>query len=573
VLLTFAVVTFSAWRVSRMNIVTAIRNLPEPTTTRGGKRRFILGIIGLTAGAFLAASGMGQKDAIVLGLGVAIVILSLVPLARAAGAPDRLARTAGGLALVAWFVLPMDEWLLGELKTNFSIFILGGLMIVIGATWAIMYNADILLGALSASLGRFRRIAPILKMAVAYPLRSVFRTGVALAMFMLVVFTLVVGAITTGSFQNGFNDLDEFGGGFHVRATTSPVSPVTDMEAALASSGLPRSDLELVSSQSFLPVEARQVGFGFETYAVRGLDSVFLQNTTYRLAARAQGFLSDEAVWRALDERSGLAVVDPMAAPRRANFAGFAPPQDFRLSGFYLEDETFAPVRLDVRDPQTGAQIPLTVIGILSDTAPYSMAGISTSQETLDAFGERVEPTVHLFALREGADATAIAQKLETAFIANGMEADSIQALLDDAVGANTTFTRLVQGFMGLGLVVGVAALGVITARSVVERRQQIGVLRAIGFQRRMVQLSFLLESSFIALTSIVVGTALGLAVAFNVISDSKEQPSWENMSFDVPWLNLGVIFLAVYLTALATTFAPALRASRVYPAEALRYE
>jgi putative ABC transport system permease protein len=573
VLLTFAVVTFSAWRVSRMNIVTAIRNLPEPTTRKGGKRRFVLGIVGLAAGAFLAASGVSQKDAIVLGLGVAVVILSLVPLARAAGVPDRAARTTGGLALVAWFVLPMDEWLLGELKTNFSIFILGGLMIVIGATWAIMYNADVLLGALSASLGRFRSVAPILKMAVAYPLRSVFRTGVALAMFTLVVFTLVVGAITTGSFQNGFNDLDEFGGGFHVRATTSPVSPVTDMGAALAASGLPRSDLELVSSQSFLPVEARQVGFGFETYAVRGLDSVFLQNTTYRLAARAHGFASDKAVWRALDERSGLAVVDPMAAPRRANFAGFAPPQDFRLSGFYLEDETFTPVRLDVRDPQTGAQIPLTVIGILSETAPYSMAGISTSQETLDAFGERVEPTVHLFALREGADATAIAQKLETTFIANGMEADSIQTLLDDAVGANTTFTRLVQGFMGLGLVVGVAALGVITARSVVERRQQIGVLRAIGFQRRMVQLSFLLESSFIALTSIVVGTALGLAVAFNVISDSKEQPSWENMSFDVPWLNLGVIFLAVYLTALATTLAPALRASRVYPAEALRYQ
>ena len=66
------------------------------------------------------------------------------------------------------------------------------------------------------------------------------------------------------------------------------------------------------------------------------------------------------------------------------------------------------------------------------------------------------------------------------------------------------------MGFMGLGLIVGVAALGVITARAVVERRQQIGVLRAIGFRRRMVQISFLLESSFIALTSIVVGTVLG---------------------------------------------------------------
>ncbi len=37
--------------------------------------------------------------------------------------------------------------------------------------------------------------------------------------------------------------------------------------------------------------------------------------------------------------------------------------------------------------------------------------------------------------------------------------------------------------------------------------------------------------------------------------------------------MNLGVIFLAVYLVALATTFTPALRASRVYPAEALHYQ
>ena len=59
---------------------------------------------------------------------------------------------------------------------------------------------------------------------------------------------------------------------------------------------------------------------------------------------------------------------------------------------------------------------------------------------------------------------------------------------------------------MMLGLVVGVAALGVISARAVVERRQQIGVLRAIGFRRGMVQAVFLIESSFIALTSIVVG-------------------------------------------------------------------
>ncbi|MEX2464530.1 MAG: FtsX-like permease family protein [Gaiellaceae bacterium] len=142
-----------------------------------------------------------------------------------------------------------------------------------------------------------------------------------------------------------------------------------------------------------------------------------------------------------------------------------------------------------------------------------------------------------------------------------------------DTVGADLTFNRLIQGFMGLGLVVGVAALGVIAARSVVERRQQIGVLRAIGFRRRMVQLTFLIESSFVALTAIAIGTGLGLVVAWNVIHDSQQQPSWDNLAFDVPWLNLGLIFFVVYAVALATTFAPAVRASRVFPAEALRYE
>lgn len=126
---------------------------------------------------------------------------------------------------------------------------------------------------------------------------------------------------------------------------------------------------------------------------------------------------------------------------------------------------------------------------------------------------------------------------------------------------------------MGLGLIVGVAALGVISARAVVERRQQIGVLRAIGFQRQMIRLSFLLESSFIALSSIIIGTLLGLAVAWNFISDAQNQPSWSNMSFSPPWLALAIIFTTVYVIALATAYAPSVRASRVYPAEALRYQ
>jgi putative ABC transport system permease protein len=235
----------------------------------------------------------------------------------------------------------------------------------------------------------------------------------------------------------------------------------------------------------------------------------------------------------------------------------------------------FEPVPVDVRDPLTGKTLRLTVIGVLSDTTPEMMIGISTSQRTLaQALGdERAQPTAYWFGLDDRAEAGTAAKQIESAFLANGVEAESLEETLDDVLGAQKTFNYIIEGFMGLGLIVGVAALGVISARAVVERRQQIGVLRSIGFQRRMVQAAFLLESSFVALTAIVVGTLLGLVISYNVISDIAEQPSWETLSLNVPWLSLGVIFLVVYVVALATTFAPALRASRVYPAEALRYQ
>jgi putative ABC transport system permease protein len=575
-LLTLLVVGFSARRVSRMTIVSAIRNLPEPPARKVRKRHWVLGIVGIVAGALITVSGVTAEDAVALGLGVSLVILSLVPLLRLAGVDERAVHTGAGLALVTWFVLPIGDWLFGDLKVNMSIFVLGGLMIVVGATWTIVYNADLLLRALGGTLGRVKALAPVLRMAMAYPLRSLFRTGVTLAMFTLVVFTMVVGATTTGAFVKAFDDVDSFGGGFDVLASTSPAAPVTDMRDALSrAEGLDPRAFRVVSSISNLPVEARQIGGGADeaSYVVHGADTAFLEHTTYALGAWARGYDSSAAVWRALRKRPNLAVVDQLVVPRRANWnLGVVP--DFQMTGFYLEDRTFTPVPVSVRDPQTGKRTTLTVIGVLSDSAPMLMGGIWTSQASLaPIFGARVLPTTHLFAVQPTVDPSRAATQLESAFLANGMEADSLRDLLDEAVSASLTFDRLVMGFMALGLIVGVAALGVITARAVVERRQQIGVLRAIGFSRRMVQLSFLIESSFIALTAIAVGTALGLAVALGVIHDSQQQPGLENLSFVVPWATLGVIFLAVYAVAMLTTLAPARRASRIYPAEALRYE
>jgi putative ABC transport system permease protein len=288
----------------------------------------------------------------------------------------------------------------------------------------------------------------------------------------------------------------------------------------------------------------------------------------------ARGYSAAHEVWDALAAQPGLAVADSTIVPRRDKF-NFAPAEtDFRLSGFYYDDGTFDPIPVEARDPQTGKTLRLTIVGILSDTAPWEMVGLSTSQDALDAaFPGRARPTIHYFDLAPGVDPEVAATRLEAAFVASGMDAESIEQVAEDAVAASRLFNQLIQGFMGLGLIVGVAALGVISARAVVERRQQIGVLRAIGFRRRMVEATFLLESSFVALTSIVVGTALGVLLGYEIVRDSRQQRSWQDLELVVPWLNLGVIFAVVFAVALAATLAPALRASRIRPAEALRYE
>ena len=579
-LLTFIVVTVSAWRVSLLNIVSAIRDLPDPVLRKGGRLTLILGVLGLLIGVLLTFIGLSAEVMTFFMLGISFVILGLVPLLRRLGLPDRAAYTLPGIALVVWWLLPFDtfDFILPDFSQDISIFITSGIMVVIGATWTVMYNSDLLLRAIMAVFGRVRALAPVLKTAVAYPLTNRFRTGMTVAMFSLVVFTLVVMATLTNAFSQLFNDEEAFGGGFDIRATTVRINPIGDIDAAIEqSTTLSAEDFQVVASQSSLSLQARQVGSvgkEFETYPVRGLDDEFLANNTYEFALMAEGYDSPQEVWQALADDPGLAIVDPIPVPRRDQFGFQAGAPDFELEGFFLEDETFSPLEIDIEDPQTGTFFSLTIIGVLKDTFPEFMLGISTSQRKLEAaFVDRAQPTVHFFRLADGTDVAATADALESAFLTNGMEADALAEELKDAVGTQITFNYILQGFMGLGLVVGVAALGVISARSVVERRQQIGVLRSIGFKRGMVQLSFLLESSFIALLGIGLGSILGLILSFNIIRDGSQQASTENIEFAVPWLNLTVIFLIAYGASLLTTYLPARQASRVYPAEALRYE
>ena len=355
-LLTLAVVLIAAWRVSRLNIVAAIRNLPQPPRQHRRRSRWVIAFSCLAVGGALVASAYMTKSAASLLIGGTLLITSFAPILLIAGVGERAAYTTVGLGTLAWNLLPFRVygWLVPGLTMGFSVFLLAGLLLVAGATCVVVYNLPTLLRGLMSVFGRSRHGAPVVKVAIAEPMRTRFRTGATLGLFTLVVFTLVTGASTSGSFLAAINDEETFGGGYDITTQTSPLSPITDMRRSLEDAeGIDPDDIVSVASQSYVPVDARQGDSGsYAGYVVRGLDDSFLQDNTYSFAARASGYASDEEVWAALAAHPDLAVVDAFSVPRRNNW-GSAAVSDFRLRGFYLEDETFdpVPVRSATRNP------------------------------------------------------------------------------------------------------------------------------------------------------------------------------------------------------------------------------
>jgi putative ABC transport system permease protein len=573
---TFAVVLVSSWRISRLNIVRAIRDIPEPRARRRSVRGLVLTALLPIIGLLFTISGLQSEQAAPWMLGTSLIIIGVPLLAQRFGLPDRAAYTVAGLGLVVWWLLPSSvfEGILPQMQASIEMFFLSGIMVVLGAVWAVIYNSDVLLTAMVLLFGRIRGLPPILKTAVSYPMQSRFRTGVTLAMFSLVVFTLVVMSFILHASASVYEDTERLSGGFQIRATTSYANPIQDIRGDLGTaSGVSASDIQTIASFNGARVEAKQEGTGQEPedLLVQGVDAGYTDNVTYGFAMTAQGYDSPREVWQALQDEPGTAVVLSYMVPSRVNYSvgGAAPP--LRLEGFWLEDKVLPDVYIQARDLRTGTEQRLRVIGVLEQTAVYA-PGVLTSQQTVNTLlGQAVPPQAYMFRLTDGADTAAVAKALEATFLEHGMQAEVMAEEIRKSASTNLMINNLLQGFMGLGLVVGIAALGVIAARSVVERRQQIGVLRAIGFQKGMVQLSFLLESSFIALMGILLGVALAVSMSTQIIDSMAE--IFPGLRYEVPWFNIITVVIVAYGASLLTTYLPARQAARVYPAEALRFE
>ena len=553
----------------------------------------VFGAILFVAGTGLLAYFVLLRDAFETSVALAIAIAvglaaagaaMLVPFFRGRVEPredivDRLAFTFLGVLMLAFWIMPADPWpdLIQDLAADFEMMFVSGVFMVAAAVWTIMYNADLLLGALTAATGRFGILRPVLVTAVAYPLSNKVRTGLTLAMFALVIFTLMVMSILTNIFSGQFNDPDDVLGGWEVDGRVNVNTPIADMRQSIVDHpDLSIDDFEAIGGFTSLGAQARQVGGESQVWEgaqLVGADDAYLGATGFTFKLIAEGYgETDREVWQALIDDPSLAVVGGYLLKSDENAQVN---QEFEpvLQGVYYNDDDMKPVQLEVREPRTREVVTLTVIGVM-DRLHRSSSSIMTSKRVLDDAAPFPVPiTSYRFRLADGVDAPTTSKAIESAFLEHGMSSVVGAEELEREAGAGRAIGRLFTGFMALGLLVGIAALGIVSTRAVVERRQQIGVIRAIGYRRRMVMLSFLVESSFVSLLGTLLGAVLGIILAWQAFTGIASEEGVETLSFTVPWIEIGFILAVTYGFSVLATYLPARQASRTYPAEALRYE
>jgi putative ABC transport system permease protein len=297
---------------------------------------------------------------------------------------------------------------------------------------------------------------------------------------------------------------------------------------------------------------------------VRTADDTLLGASSGGLMLRAHGYASDEAVWRAVRDRPGLAIasrheLDNLPAARSALESG--------PGGV----PRFEPAAVWVRDPRGGMAHKLTVIGVTADSSILT-GGVLTSRTALAGTPAAAQPAGEFFLrTREDVSYRSAATGVALTFPGNGVRTRVLGDEARTGQAVRELLDTLIRGFLGMGLASGLAALGVIGMRSVAERRQQIGMLRAIGFSRRMVQATFLIEGSVVAVLGITVGAVVGLVLAHNVVAFLSRD--FTQLRLIVPWWQVAAIAAAAYGSALISALIVAWQAGRVLPAEALRYE
>ncbi len=377
--------------------------------------------------------------------------------------------------------------------------------------------------------------------AVAYPLRARFRTGLSIFIFGLVIFTVTVLSMMSSMIGAGVTTMvEESSGGFDLVAFKTLPSPMPDNPWEYINSTeyyQPHQQFirpQNISNMIWLPakpVTANYTGIdpitGGSALADRGTSVIgfnqrFFTEGNFPLSQwNSSQFTSEDEVYEAVLNDPSLIIVDGGWV---VSSMDFGPGMGTAQPGL----EVGTTVRL-----QTifGTFQNVTVVGIMKQ---QFFSGVFMNEDLVLSTYGAVGPSILLIDFTSGLDVAEQAALVERQFLPWGVQTLNVQALAEAITSAIDSVFVLFRAFLAIGLVIGIVGLGIITIRSINERKLEIGMMRAIGFRKRMVVVNFAIESGFVAAIGIIIGTVMGIIIGYTIWK-SNFMGDFE-FPFVIPW-------------------------------------
>jgi len=533
-LITMLTVLATAVRTSRMTVASAIRDLPEPEPA---SRSSWLRLAWLVMLAVSGVLGLIAADPRLRLLGGCAVIAVAAALSRD-HVSDRTRATVGGALVTAWGLAVLSSYAVNadnlavaiQLDLWGAVTAVFGLGLIVGANLRLLEGLAGLLG--SASSG----IRATLRPPLAYMTRRPIRAGLSIGVLGGVIAFLSIWTLL----EVGGPDYDRDSGGFDVEVIAAGSQLMTlpaDVQAnVIRTISMPTR--QYIGKEQFAIESGVVSDWHEQVVPLYELSDRITPGALPPLSQRDGRFVSDADAFRAVASDPTWVISSWTGSPGgKVSLYGRDGPVEFKVAG------SFAPGLLD---------------------------GIVVSPKALAPFAGSPAGTTILVDGRAGVDAGDLALDVRRSTFSQGAEAVTTRALLDQGQVQSHTWSWIFRLLSLIGLVAGVLTLGILALRSVLERRRAIGVLRALGSQRRSILAGILIEALLTAGLAIVVGLAAGVqTVYFFIASSSAAGP----VSFDPRHAgsNLATVYLVLMAVALVATLGPAVLASRLTPVDALR--
>ncbi len=215
-----------------------------------------------------------------------------------------------------------------------------------------------------------------------------------------------------------------------------------------------------------------------------------------------------------------------------------------------------------------GETVDATVAGIYHDSqliGPWVMSQQIYEQFTPPATRSAI---VVLMNTADGADPSAVRSGLEAAtkeyVIVQVLDREQFKGQQAQQID---TLLAILYGLLALAVVIAILGIVNTLALSVVERRREIGMLRAVGMQRMQVRRTIYLESLLIAVFGAIVGVVLGLSFGWAFVRTLADQ-GLDIIS--VPWSQVVGMLVASAVIGVLAALWPGNRAAKTPPLEAI---